>query len=292
MMKLFRLSAMGAAAALAVLAQPVLLPHAVAQPAAQPAHQRLLPLEGGRNFRDLGGYRAADGRTVKWGVLFRSGSMHELTANDYAYLEKLGIRTVCDFRSAQERKSEPVAWPHPGTPNVLADDYDMMQANLLPKGDMRNLTPEQARQIMAGTYSSMLTTFAGQYRRMFAELLAGHAPLAFNCSAGKDRTGVAAALILTALGVPRETVIEDYLLTNKYLDSAKMMAKQSQNPAFQMMAQVPPGVAQAMGAADRSYIETTLALVDKHPGGAAGFFRDEMKLSDADIAKLRGLYLE
>lgn len=67
----------------------------------QQAHPRLLPLEGGQNFRDLGGYRTRDGRTVRWGMLFRSGAMDRLTAADYAYLGKIGIRTVCDFRRAR-----------------------------------------------------------------------------------------------------------------------------------------------------------------------------------------------
>ncbi len=93
-----------------LLGQPAGAP--ITRPAASVAaaqHQRLLPLEGGRNFRDLGGYRARDGRTVKWGLPFRSGSTHGLTPADYASLEKRGIRVVCDFRDSQERAAEPVA---------------------------------------------------------------------------------------------------------------------------------------------------------------------------------------
>ena len=71
---------------------------------------RLLPLEGGRNFRDIGGYQTADGQHVKWGHVFRSGVMHELTDDDYDYLEQLGIRTVCDYRSEEERTNEPTDW--------------------------------------------------------------------------------------------------------------------------------------------------------------------------------------
>ncbi|WP_374139889.1 tyrosine-protein phosphatase [Sphingomonas sp. 32-62-10] len=74
-------------------------------------HQRVLPLQGGQNFRDLGGYKTTSGRTVRWRVLYRSGSMHFLTPADYAFLEGLGIRTVCDFRDNLERKREPVTWP-------------------------------------------------------------------------------------------------------------------------------------------------------------------------------------
>lgn len=277
------------AAALILLVQPAIVPVANARTTTAATHQRLLPLEGGRNFRDLGGYRTADGRHVKWGLLFRSGSMHELTPRDYAYLGKIGIRVVCDFRSTPERKAEGVAWPADHAPTVFSEDYELSDAGLAPNGDLRSMTPEQARAMLATSYPRMLTYFASQYRRMFAELLAGHAPLAFNCSAGKDRTGVAAALLLTALGVPRATVIEDYLLTNRYLDAKKMMAKGG--PATAAYASIPPGVMAAIGSADRSYIEAALAALDAHPGGATGYFRDEMKLSHRDIAKLRRMYL-
>jgi protein-tyrosine phosphatase len=97
---------------------------AVAAPA--PAHQRLLPLEGGQNFRDLGGYTGAGGKQVKWGLLLRSGAMNGLTAHDYSYLEDtVGLRTVIDLRSTQERKYAAVNWPAAHAPTVLAEDYAM-----------------------------------------------------------------------------------------------------------------------------------------------------------------------
>lgn len=260
------------------------------QSAATTKHERLLPLQGGRNFRDLGGYRAADGRHVRWGVLFRSGSMHGLTDSDYAYLEKRGIRTVCDFRDTGERAAEPVNWPAAKAPRVLSDDYKLDMGGFMPKGNPNEWTAEQARSAMEASYPRLLETFHGQYRRMFAELLAGHVPLAFNCSAGKDRTGVAAALLLTALGVSRDEVIADYLLTNTYLD-AKEITKNSQTSSARTLSQVPPGVAQAMLAADRRYIEAALAVLDRHPGGATGWLHDEMGLSAADLGKLRRMYL-
>ena len=155
----------------------------ISQPATLSApHLRVLPLQGGRNFRDLGGYRTADGRHVKWGLLFRSGAMHGLTSADYAYLQRRNIKVVCDFRSTGERAAEPSNWPAGTAPTILADDYQLLQSGAMPKGDMRSWTPKQARAAMAATYPAMLTSFAGQYRRMFAELLAGHAPLAFHCT--------------------------------------------------------------------------------------------------------------
>jgi protein-tyrosine phosphatase len=249
------------------------------------AHQRVLPLEGGQNFRDLGGYRTTNGRTVRWGLLFRSGSMHYLTAADFAYLETLQIRTVCDLRSTSERKIEPVAWPAGETPRIFADDYKMDTA--LPPTIK---TGEQARAIMAAMYPRFLEQFNGQYRRMFAELLAGHAPLAFNCSAGKDRTGVAAALLLSALGVPRETVIQDYQLTNRYLDQTKLGFLDKESLA--KWQSLPPRVMKALNAADRSYIETMFRELDSYAGGMRSYMRDKLELSEIDLAKLRRMYTE
>jgi protein-tyrosine phosphatase len=257
--------------------------------AAAPAHERVLPLQGGRNFRDLGGYPAAGGSHVKWGMLYRSGSMTALTSEDYAALEKRGIRVVCDFRATAERKAEPVNWPHAGLPKVLADDYDMDNGQFLPKGDPRSFTAEQIRSTMAAAYPRLLVQFNGQYRRMFSELLAGHAPLAFNCSAGKDRTGIAAALLLTALGSPRETVVADYMLSNQTLDPAKLMAGRAM--ASSPFAALPPEALKLLVGVDRSYIEAALAVVEGHKGGTAGYLKDELGLGPVELARLRKLYL-
>lgn len=254
------------------------------------AHQRVLPLEGGQNFRDLGGYRTRDGRTVRWGLLYRSGSMHWLTEKDFAYLDRLGIRTVCDFRDTNERTAEPVNWPKGQAPAILADDYKLDLGGIGLGAPGQPLTPERARQMIAALYPRMLVQFNGQYRRMFGELLAGRVPLAFNCSAGKDRTGIAAALVLTALGVPRETVIEDYLLTNRYFDPTKIVKKDDQ--ASRQWKRLPPEVLRMLMGADRSYIEAALDVMDRHAGGAQGYLRDELELSATDVAKLRHLYTE
>ncbi len=270
--------------------QPAATLSSAAIAAAPAPHLRVLPLQGGRNFRDLGGYRTIDGRHVKWGLLFRSGSMHGLTPADYAYLEGRGIRVVCDLRSTTERNNEPVNWPADHAPAVLTDDYLLADSGAMPKGDMRHWNARQSNAAMAATYPQILKYFAGQYRRMFAELLAGHAPLAVNCSAGKDRTGVASALLLTALGVPRKTVIADYELTNRTLDSSAFLKGTS--ASAMMLSSLPAPALHAILSADRGNIAAALAVVDAHPGGADGYFRDEMNLSRDDLRRLRALYLE
>lgn len=250
------------------------------KPVAVAEHQRVLPLKGGQNFRDLGGYKTNAGRTVRWGVLYRSGSMHFLTPDDYAYLNKLGIRTVCDFRDTRERGLEPAKWPEGKAPRILFDDYVLDQSGIGLNPATGVPTAAQARASFAKFYPQMLVTFNGQYRRMFGELLAGRVPLAFNCTAGKDRTGIAAALVLTALGVPRATVIEDYALSNRYFDPTKVV--RSKDASATDWSKVPTDVIKAYMAADPSYIEAVFAVMDAHKGGVDGYLRDELGLTAAN----------
>lgn len=252
------------------------------------AHQRVLPLQGGQNFRDLGGYKTASGRTVRWGVLFRSGSMHFLTPADYAYLGKLGIRTVCDFRDTRERATEPAQWPSGKAPRVFFDDYALDSSALIPASASGAPTAAEAQAAFIKFYPQLLQTFNGQYRRMFGELLAGRVPLAFNCTAGKDRTGVAAALVLTALGVPRATVVEDYALSNRYFDPTKVVRSSSGSAAA--FAKLPPDVMRAYLAADPRYIEAVFAAMDAHKDGVDGYLRDELGLTAANRRLLVARY--
>jgi len=267
-----------------LVAVPVGAGASASAPVAAPAHQRVLPLQGGRNFRDLGGYRTLDGRTVKWGLLYRSGQMHDLTAADYAYLQKLGIRTVCDFRDTRERTGEPTNWPAGKAPRILSDDYALDMSGMMLPGNPSTWTHDQVVAAMTATYPKLLDQFRGQYTRMFGELLAGHAPLAFHCTAGKDRTGVAAALLLNALGVPRATIVEDYLLSNQHM--APMAAKPTG-----FWAKLSPEAARTFAGVDRRYIDAVFAVTDRHAGGTMGYLKDELGLGAPEIAKLRALYL-
>lgn len=252
--------------------------------------ERLLPLAGGVNFRDLGGYRAADGTPVAWGKLYRSAVMSGLSAADYRYVGELGIATVCDFRANDERMREPVNWPKDVKPKVLVRDYALDMGALAAMFSGGQVTGETTRAAMATFYKDLPFEFAPQYREMFGELLERDRPLAFNCSAGKDRTGMAAALILTALGVPRETVIADYLLSNVYYKPKSPKPGASPDPTAQLLARMPAEVTQALMGVDRSYIEASFAAIEAK-GGMDRYMREELGLDDGDLKRLRGRYL-
>src|ERR1700757_3836305 len=160
------------------------------------AARRVLPLEGSINFRDLGGYPTQDGRHVRWGKLYRAGNMGGLTAADCAYLADLNIRSVCDLRTPEEREAAPNNWALSAGINYWCRDYEST-FGVLRKLLASNLPdPEAARAAIIAGYRRLPFEHAPAYRVLFERIKSGDIPLVFNCSAGKDRTGTAAALIL------------------------------------------------------------------------------------------------
>ncbi|MEO0815825.1 MAG: tyrosine-protein phosphatase [Pseudomonadota bacterium] len=270
---------------------------------AQTVAARLLPLEGGRNFRDLGGYKTEDGRTVKWGRVYRSGTMNSLTDADYDYLSGLGIKTVCDFREADERDNEPTNWRAgdieyltfaPPVDNEDPASNPMFAALLDPDS-----TPDDVAEAMAAGYFGIAEGEAEGYTAMFDELAAGRVPLAFNCSAGKDRAGTAAALVLTALGVPRETVVEDYSLSDDYVDfmaeflndEARAEAEAGNSP-YAFLFELPPEKVAPLMASHPMYIEASLdQMADEH-GSVLAFIQSELDVTDEELSAIRSNLLD
>lgn len=259
--------------------------------------ERLLPLQGGRNFRDLGGYRSADGRQVRWGRLYRSGVMSGLTEADMGYLSALGVKVICDLRSNQERTHEPSPFIKAGGPVVAATDYDMISSSAL-SGLAQVTTREAAIDAFAAAYVQFTEVLTPQYTDMFARLKRGDAPLAFNCSAGKDRTGVAAALILSVLDVPRETILADYGLTQVYTPPSMYMkqASQAKSAGFsqaqaEAFMRMPREVVEVMLGSDPAVLRKALATIDAKYGGPVALVKARFGVSDADVVALRRAYL-
>ena len=256
--------------------------------------ERLLPLEGGRNFRDLGGYSTPEGKRVKWGRLFRSGYMAELTAQDYEYLSHLGIKVVCDLRSTSERKERPTRWDAPGA-RYLSWDYEMASSGLREVFSAGNLSEEMTRQFMLETYHNLAIEQKDRYRQIFEELASGNIPLAFNCSAGKVRAGMGAALILTALGVERSQVVHDYSLSETFVDymadysSPKSGDSESLDAA---LAQLPPEVLRPVFRSDPRYLEAAFAAIAEQFGSVDAYIENELQVSDQQLLRIRHLLLK
>jgi len=256
--------------------------------------ERVLPLEGGRNFRDLGGYRTEDGRSVKWGHLYRSGAMHALTSGDYEYLADLDIAVICDFRANSERAEEPTDWAA-GPVERLEWDYEMDTSGFA-EAFAGEPSPERSAAAMTQFYRQAPTEFAERYSVMFDRIAAGDLPLAFHCTAGKDRTGVAAGLILTALGVPRETILADYAMSDDLVDYMAEMREERENidpeDPMAFWAQLPEAVIAPFMASDPVYLQAALDQIEADHGSVDAYLGDVLDVSDEELAAMRRDLLE
>lgn len=249
---------------------------------------RMVALGGGRNFRDLGGYPSADGRTVRWNRIFRAGSPVALTDADWESLRSTGICAVCDLRTSREREREPFAWSESEGLSYWARDYQASFAELRETMNSGFATGDAAKAGMMAGYRELPFEQAPAYRKLFAFLKGGHLPVLVNCTAGKDRTGMAAALVLTALGVPRSIVVEDYVLTNEILRAEGVMVSRPGG----RMSQLPREVVDAIGAADPDYINAALDAIDARHGSVGAYLNDEIGVSPADLHAIRDSLLE
>ncbi|WP_231923279.1 tyrosine-protein phosphatase [Sphingobium cloacae] len=248
-----------------------------------------IPLEGAFNLRDFGGYPTIDGRRVKRGMLFRSGTMALLTNADAAYLRSLGIRAICDFRRGNERKTEPTLW-HGADVDYFSRDYRESSGLLSEMLKREDATADEMRERMIALYRVIPADHAESYRAMFTRILAGRVPLLINCSAGKDRTGVAATLILGALGVPREAITNDYMLTNDHADWDWLMAQRDTLVArlrFERADMLAP-----LLRAETVYLDTLFETLDQHYGGLEGYLTDVLGVDDAAREAMRAALLD
>lgn len=175
---------------------------------------RVLSLQGASNVRDLGGWPAADGRRVRFGRVFRSASLASLTGDDAVALSETGLRTVCDLRGEAEQQAAPTRLS--GVTTHVLPIEPSLGPSLREIVASREATGEDIMVLMRHAYVAYALDWSHRYRALFDLLLQEDAPpLLFHCTAGKDRTGFGAALILTALDVDEEAVLEDYLATNR-----------------------------------------------------------------------------
>lgn len=174
----------------------------------QTGGQRHYLLQGGCNFRDLGGYPTRDGRATRWGMLFRSAVLTYLTPADHRQLASLKVHTICDLRRADEIALEPTRWATEVCVESWSIDADVARAQQSKDWESHS---EEAAAIatMREAYRSMPKWLQPQLRGLFQCLRAGSSPILFHCAAGKDRTGFIAAMLLHALGVPRSVIFED-----------------------------------------------------------------------------------
>ncbi|NDJ33553.1 MAG: tyrosine-protein phosphatase [Chloroflexi bacterium] len=248
---------------------------------------RIIPMEGTTNFRDLGGYTTPDGSRMAWRQLFRSARWLQLTGEDIERIEALGIRTVVDFRQSADAEE---------FPNRLPDDIDYQSIPVFED------TPMSPRRVAFNRHR-LLDVFAGVYVNHIVERGAptfgrlmklltdpDNLPLVFHCTAGKDRTGIAAALILSAVGVPRDVVVNDYLLTNLAAESfieeinTQLGARNVRGVATEQL--------YPLLAASPRLIMGALDHIDARYGTVEAYLLEKAGLTKADLSRMRTVLLE
>lgn len=250
------------------------------------SRRRTLRLQGGCNFRDIGGYRTHDGRAVKWGQIFRAGVLSYVTHDDHRALQALGVRSICDLRRAEERRKEPTRWPDV-TARMLAWDDGIGVPTLRSHAAERPATA-------AGMFDAMIALYQGLPRRMHERLRGfltciadGDVPLIVHCAAGKDRTGFAIAVLLLAVGVPRETVIEDYLLTNDVSDFESFIRSRESTEfgladANHPLLAMPKEQRRVLLSAQPEFLSAALDQIDREFGGLDSYIDGTLRI-DASV---------
>lgn len=257
---------------------------------------RHVPLDGPSNFRDFGGYESRNGGRVKRGELYRSDHLADLTPADLAALAPHGIRLICDLRRDHERDMNPTAWTGDSAPEVLhlplfSERRDSVMTLIANEPGGRS-DPAKARAGMVELYERMVTEeeSLGNIRVIFDKVLhAPSRPLLIHCSGGKDRTGVSAALILTALGVPGDAVFEDFLMTNALYDieervrtrGAQLITVAEGEEEWSEEALVP------IFSVEAGYLEAAFAAGKEKFGSVDALLREGVGLTDAEREKLK-----
>ncbi len=237
-------------------------------------------LQGASNFRDVGGYPTAGGQRVKRGHVFRSDHLASLSEADVARLKTLGVRHSLDFRGTAECATthyaidgiERVALTI--EPTVIARMQALVAQGVVP-------TTEETVALMCETYRDFVNRNADTYGRFMKHLLEQPTPQVFHCTAGKDRTGFAAALLLSALGVDRATIEHDYLLTNQLYKRDARLEGQGHPHVMKVLWQVQP-----------EFLHAAFDAVDTQHGGMPDYLHGAIGLSTQELAELRRMLLE
>ena len=246
----------------------------------QESYSRHFNLAGASNFRDLGGYPGKDGRAVRWRQLFRSNHLGHLTEADTDVLRDLGLKSAFDLRGTEERAAavcayQPIAVHSlPIEPTVVSELQALLDAGL-------PLSSVEAADAMRNSYRSYVRQNTPRFRALFAHLLEDHAPLVIHCTAGKDRTGFACALILHALGVPDEQISQDYLLTNRFY---------RRDPSSG--SDLPEEVRLVLTSVETSFLAASFEVIRADYGDLESYFREGIGVGPRERAALEASYLE
>ncbi len=250
--------------------------------------QRRLAFDNIENLRDLGGYRTEDGRQVRWGKLFRANELAGASTSDRQRLAALRIATICDLRTGMERDRRPTPDIAGARSDAGCHGPDVFDSDTLQQlaGEDGSVDAIEWEVVFTDFFRQLPTRYASQFGTLFRDVLAtgDDQAVLFHCTAGKDRTGVASALLLLALGVPEQTVLVDFQLSERYFTGKTL--QESLDGRFG--GEVP----RALIAASPSYLQAALDGIRADHGSVDNYLTSVLGLSAEEIARLRRQLLE
>jgi protein-tyrosine phosphatase len=253
------------------------------------SYQRVLKFKGFSNFRDLGGYAATDGAQVKWGVLYRSGNLAKAKSADLKRLESLDIHTVIDFRSDLEREKTPNRLPDPNNIKtlsipILEPSNSSWAKELRVAIQTKNIRNFDSSAKMGEWYQYLAVENVDQYKCFIhAVFKAQGAPVLWHCTAGKDRTGLAAAILLRLLGVQQDVVVKDYLLSANYADQRRSLILLLRLTRGKAVADT----IQTFMIVQKEWIEAAFRAIELHWGSFETYSQEALELSGEQINQFR-----
>lgn len=252
--------------------------------------KRHIPFSGTPNFRDFGGYETVDGRTVKWRRLFRSGHMADFSDDDIRQFEELGIGLIFDFRREVEVEVDANKLPAAKPPQVIHLPIDPGSlARSVTQANTSENTSDHFAKLMCEANKEFVLAQGARFKEMFAHLLDhDDSGSLVHCSIGKDRTGFAAAMTLSALGVPKETVMADYMLTGNYLNIDKQIKhiKKKYNWGGDEIALRP------VLEVREGYLQSAFTTIEENFVSLEHYLEEVLGVGSAEKEELKGRYLE
>lgn len=258
---------------------------------------RVVDLEGVHNFRDYGGYAVSGGGRLKRGVLWRSGQHNGATDSDLERIAALNLATVFDLRTSKERKTHPCRRPAKFAAQVhFAEDPTLTNALHLMSSNTKKREPMTAAQVQEGmrrNYGKICfrPELLAILRIFFAELAEGRGPSLVNCMAGKDRTGIAVAMLHLAAGVHRDDAIADYVLTNSAGDVEARIASGAQT-IREMNGTVDIETVRVIMGVEAEYLESALTTIAEKHGSIDGYLAEALGVDDRVRGRLRDALVE